>query len=157
MENNKRYKQDLMDELEEICSRDGEVNLVGEEFYKWFINFTDEQLKVIIRIIVAATYKTINGGVLSGRWSGEEDIYFHIMMMLELIAEGKFAFRIDEDRNLPEIVVFKAIGSPPSHDMWALIQNKIENSRPITRDVMLKILGVEQGHQADAPTGPADG
>jgi hypothetical protein len=70
-----------------------------------------------------------NKKLTSGAWKSDDEMYEFVMVYLELIAEGRLAF----DEETGEVLFRKAVGDPPSDEMWNRIQKRITSSRSAIR------------------------
>ena len=134
MERKKRYNEEFLAWIERKCEESGEVKSVDDEYYESFVALTNKELVVIVRAILHATAKAFNKKLFSGAWKNDDEMYEFVMPYLELIAEGKLAF----DEETGEMLLFKALGDPPSDDMWNRIQNRITSAQSAIRAAILR-------------------
>ena len=132
----KRYNEEVMADIEKICLNAGDVSAVSEEDYAEFVKFPDKMMELLIFAIVRGTVDYINKKILSGEWASNEDINNHIMMFLQLIAEGKMEIGEKDGK----LCFFKALGKPPTKEMRDKIDRKIESCRPLIRKVLCDII-----------------
>lgn len=132
----KRFNQNILKAIFEICEREGYFVKVDPEFYQSFVNYSDKEMEAVIECIVRDRAHVIRKKVESSQWNTKEEVYEFIISHLEMVALGILQFREKDLR----LVFHKPVGEPPDEEMERKLDKRIRGSLPlIIKKVILKI------------------
>lgn len=132
----KRFNQNILKAIFEICERKGCFVKVDPEFYQSFVNYSDKEMEAVIECIVRDRAHVIRKKVESSQWNTKEEVYEFIISHLEMVALGILQFREKDLR----LVFHKPVGEPPDEEMERKLDKRIRGSLPlIIKKVILKI------------------
>ena|ERR1039457_5215393 len=141
-------KRDILQAYREICLEKGASLPVGPAHYRWFVDLTDDDMAEMVRLMLLDRATEIK------RWldaypqmKSEQDIFDYVELMLDMIARG-FA-GIQKNGSLG---CFAPVGPEPSEAELQEIDHKIRATRPLFRNLVFRILGVDLGETDDRRT-----
>jgi len=120
--------------LEDYLEKKGAVADIGPEYYTEFLEFTDRQMRKLIRMIIYGLHKEINRMAFEGRYT-DEDIYSLVQKTLSWMAVGEIRFGPDG-----KLCMFKCKGPKPTPEVHKLLDEKVTNCLPLIRRAFVEII-----------------
>ena len=140
-------KKSALDAIYEICEETGATHPVDNDFYNDFINMDDKKIEIFIKAIILARTEELNKlsftedkiidalSIFSPITVSDDEIDKPFTMWLRYIAIGMVG--INEDRGL---AFYKPIGEPPTKEQEIKIKEKINNTKPLIKKVIIEWL-----------------
>lgn len=131
----------LIEWLESYLEKKGSVAEIGPEYYAEFLQFTDKDMRKIIRHIIYGLAKDINRMAFddTGRYK-DEDIYRLVQNTLSFMAVG--LIRFGEDGKL---YMFKCQGPKPTPKVQQLLDEKVARCLPLIRRAFVEVINRQPG------------
>lgn len=126
----------LIEWLENHLEKKGAVAEIGPEYYTEFLQFTDKQMRRLIRHIIYAHAKEINRMVFDHtRKYKDEDIYRLVQNTLSFMAVGLMRFGPDR-----KLYMFKCQGPKPTPKVQQLLDEKVARCMPLIRRAFVEVI-----------------
>ena len=131
-----RYNKEILEKMFNICERKGAIKNVGAEYYKKFLELSDQEMESLIGYIIIKKCNYMNSKILNNEWEDDKEIYGYVKSYLEMMALGIMGIGIENDK----LCFCKPVGDSPDKRTKEELDIKIQKTNSIIDKVLRKAL-----------------